>query len=69
MNVNGMATESFYQDLVIDTPEAAAAFIDMWENDRHYVGPLRPMPWADEAARKRLAEHLKEKYSGEELEG
>ena len=32
-----MATESFYQDLVIDTPEAAANFAAVLEENRPYV--------------------------------
>lgn len=32
-----MATESFYQDLVIDTPEAAARFAAVLEEDKPYV--------------------------------
>ena len=32
-----MATESFYQDLVIDTPEAAARFAAVLEENKPYV--------------------------------
>ena len=32
-----MATESFYQDLVIDTPEAAANFTALFEENKPYV--------------------------------
>ena len=54
-----MATESFNQDLVIDTPEAAAAFIDMYNNDRCYTGPRHPVPWATDEQRKALVEERK----------
>ncbi len=54
-----MATESFNQDLVIDTPEAAAAFIDMYDNDRCYTGPRHPVPWATDEQRKALVEERK----------
>jgi len=58
-----MATESFNQDLVIDTPEAAAAFIDMYENDRCYTGPFYPIHWATEKDLDNLSEYLDSKYS------
>ncbi len=32
-----MATKSFYEDLVIDTPEAAERFTAMFEENRPYV--------------------------------
>ena len=32
-----MATESFYEDLVIDTPEAAARFAAVIEENKPYV--------------------------------
>ena len=32
-----MATESFYEDLVIDTPEAAANFTAVFEENKPYV--------------------------------
>lgn len=37
-----MATKSFYEDLVIDTPEAAERFTAMFEESRPYVirGPV-----------------------------
>ena len=53
-----MATESFNQDLVIDTLEAAAAFIDMYDNDRCYTGPRHPVPWATDEQRKALVERF-----------
>ncbi len=32
-----MATESFYQDLVIDTPEKAARLEALFKEDVHYI--------------------------------
>ncbi len=37
-----MATESFYQDLVIDTPEKAARLEAMFEEDAHFISPGTP---------------------------
>ena len=32
-----MATESFFEDMVIDTPEAAARLTELFEENRVYV--------------------------------
>jgi len=56
-----MATESFYEDMVIDTPEKAAAIERMCADPEKYTyhctGKLN-FEWADEA----LYQKLKEKY-------
>ena len=37
-----MATESFYEDMVIDTPEAAARLTELFEENKPYLisGPI-----------------------------
>lgn len=37
-----MATESFYQDMVIDTPEAAARLEALFKEDVHYISAGTP---------------------------
>ncbi len=56
-----MATESFYQDLVIDTPEKAARLEAMFEEDAHFISPGTPkVPFNDPETRRRVIE----KYGG-----
>ncbi len=56
-----MATESFYEDMVIDTPEKAAALEDLFAHPEKYTyystGKIN-FKWADEE----FLQRLKEKY-------
>ena len=53
-----MATKSFYEDLVIDTPDAAARFAAVFEENRPYEirGPV--MKESDASLLRGLAEEL-----------
>jgi hypothetical protein len=53
-----MATESFYEDLVIDTPEAAAAFTAMFEENKTFVSKGPIMKEADEETIRKFVESL-----------
>ncbi len=58
-----MATQSFYEDLVIDTPEKAAAIERMCANPEKYTYHCQGIDryqWADEE----FLQRLKEKYYG-----
>ncbi len=56
-----MATESFFEDLVIDTPESLERYMNVLLKNKPYV-PTGPIPKeADEEFIRRFVEHLKEK--------
>lgn len=56
-----MATESFYQDTIIDTPEKAARLVALFEEDAHYISSGTPkIPFNDPEMRRRVIE----KYGG-----
>ena len=58
-----MAYESFFQDLIIDTPEAAAAFIRLYKEDKHFEMDPERIHMADERDVARLCEYISEHYS------
>lgn len=51
-----MATKSFYEDLVIDTPEAAERFTAMFEENRPYVAKGHKAKEADAGFLREVAE-------------
>ena len=56
-----MATESFYEDMVIDTPEKAAAIEELFAHPEKYTYHCKGIDryqWADEE----FLQRLKEKY-------
>ena len=56
-----MATESFYEDMVIDTPEKAAAIEELFAHPEKYTYHCQGIDryqWADEE----FLQRLKEKY-------
>ncbi len=59
-----MATESFYTDLVIDTPEAAKALTEVLENDSTYVDPKCEIIFNDPIILEKLKKSLLDESRG-----